>query len=129
LCYSVLHYLDSEKEILFFISKILNQLSKGGLALIGDIPIIDLEKKFEKTSKGKKWKKNFNNENKKNKIFSISHFLKNRPKDNNCIEINLKILKNIIKSINKKNFIIKKIKQNNNFPFGPTRVDLIIVKK
>tara|TARA_B100000795_G_scaffold167858_1_gene126368 strand:- start:1093 stop:1446 length:354 start_codon:yes stop_codon:yes gene_type:complete len=67
LCYSVIQYLDSEKEILFFILKVLNQLSKGGLALIGDIPVIDLKEKFDKTSKGKEWIKNFNNDLKMNK--------------------------------------------------------------
>ena len=130
LCYSVIQYLDSEYDISIFVLKLLNQLSKGGLVLIGDIPVSDLEIKFYKTVKGQKWTKNFNNENKKTKIRSISDFLKDRPKDDSYIgSINFTILNNIIKSINKKKFIIKKIKHNDNFPFGPTRVDLIIIKK
>ena len=130
LCYSVIQYLDSKNDILFFVLKLLNQLSKGGLALIGDIPISDLEIKFQKTAKGQKWTKNFNNNNKKTKICSISDFLKDRPKDDAHVRsISFTILNNIIKSINKKNFMIKKIKHNDNFPFGPTRIDLIIIKK
>ena len=67
ICYSVLHYLSNEKELIFFVNKIISIL-KDGVALLGDIPNKNLENSFYNSSYGKKWMKNLIMREKKIKL-------------------------------------------------------------
>ena len=132
ICYSVLHYLSNEKELIFFVNKIISILKKDGVALLGDIPNKNLENSFYNSSYGKKWMKKFNYERKKNQIKkkkeSISQYLRNVKKDNVLIKINDKVIDRLIKFILKKNVLVKRKKQSRNSAFGPTREDLVLSK-
>tara|TARA_B110000438_G_C15775724_1_gene633950 strand:+ start:961 stop:1701 length:741 start_codon:yes stop_codon:yes gene_type:complete len=132
LCYSVLHYLKNEKEVLFFVEKALKILKKGGIIMLGDIPNQNLESNFLKSKIGKKWTKKFNSERikskKKNEIESISYYLKNKKKDNSYVTINNSLIKNLISKLSKKVIKIKRFKHPLNFPHGQSREDIIIYK-
>jgi len=132
LCYSVLQYLKNEKEVIFFVKKIVKILKKDGIALLGDIPNLDLKNNFLKSKKGKKWLKKFNFERKKNlrknKIESISYHLKNKKKDNSLVQINNNLVNKIIKKIKNKKIKVKRVRHSLDFAYGPTREDIIIYK-
>ena len=132
LCYSVLHYLKNEREVLFFVEKTLKILKRGGIIMLGDIPNQNLERNFLKSKIGKKWVKKFNFERikfkKENKIESISYYLKNKKKDNSCVTINDSLIKNLISKLNKKMTKIRRFKHPLNFPHGQAREDIIIYK-
>ena len=132
LCYSVLHYLKNEREVLFFVKKSLKILKKGGILMLGDVPNRNLEKNFFASKKGKKWQKKFDFERiqfrKKNKPESILYYLKNKKKDNFCVTIDNNLIKKLILKLKKKNKRIKRFKHPLNFPFSQTREDIIIYK-
>ena len=132
LCYSVIHYLKNEKEILLFLNKIMQLLNKGGIALIGDIPNKNLENNFVSSTKGKKWLKNFNNQRSKfkNKLKyeSISDYLKFKKKDDHRVCIDNNLIKKIIFRAKKRSRKVKRFKHQSNFIFGPTREDIVIYK-
>ncbi len=132
LCYSVLQYLKNDQEVIFFVTKLIKVLKKNGIALLGDIPNIDLKNSFLKSKVGKKWLKKFNLERKKtikkHKIESISYHLKNKKKDEFLVKINNNLIQRMIREIKKRGFKVRRIKQPTHFLYGPTREDIIIYK-
>jgi len=76
-------------------------LKKNGIALLGDIPNIDLKNSFLTSKVGKKWLKKFNIERKKtikkHKIESISYHLKNKKKDRFLVKINNNLIQRMIR--------------------------------
>jgi 2-polyprenyl-3-methyl-5-hydroxy-6-metoxy-1,4-benzoquinol methylase len=55
LCYSVLHYLKDEGEVLRFVDKCLSLLSEGGMVLLGDIPNQGVKRRFLNSARGKRF--------------------------------------------------------------------------
>lgn len=131
LIYSVVHYLKSEKEFIKFINNSLELLSKKGILLIGDIPIFEYEKKFITSERGKIYYRSFhklkNSYKKKGKFFGISNYLLKQNYDNKLIKIDLSIVKNIKKYLEKK-YTVKVVRHKNKSIFHNTRIDIIVEK-
>ena len=132
LCYSVLHYLQDENEFIYFVEKITKILKKGGIALVGDVPNKDLEKRFHNSKRGKIWLSNFyksrSTARQRHKIENISTFLNKRKKDDKYVKIDNVLIKKLLTKIRKKTKKINRIRHNLDFTFGPTREDIIIYK-
>jgi len=121
LIYGVVHCLKNEKELNKFILKATNLLKENGSLLIGDIPNIDKKKRFQKTTLGKKFEKNWKKIKKKELSYKLKEF-------QDLILINDKILINLVKKLRKKNFNIYILPQNKDLPFAHTREDILIRK-
>jgi len=74
--------------------------------------------------------KKFYHQKKNNTITSISDLIHKRTKDNKLIEINLSTIKQILYQLSKKNFQCKILRHSKNekYLFGPTRIDILIMK-
>ena len=128
LCYSVIHYLNSEKELFQFIEKILNLLNIKGRALIGDIPNKDKLKRFLSSERGKNFFEDWEKikKNSENKYAKVSDYFSN---DINFVDINDSTVLKIISYVRSKGFNAYIYDQRSNLPFGNSREDIIITAK
>ena len=118
LVYSVLHYLSDEREVLSFIDKAAELLLPGGKLLLGDIPNVDLKKRFLASPRGKVFQKKWQ---KIKKIEIIKE-------DKKLVIIGDSLMNKIMKKYNRKGFQAKTMRQPSSLPFCHTREDILISK-
>ena len=125
LCYSVLHYLSDDEEVLLFISKALKLLKPGGIALFGDIPNVSLKQRFINSTSGsefsKKWKKLI----RKEYIRKCRDDL-NTVEDNKLVLFDDNLVLKILTGTREKGFDSFVLDQHPDLPFGYTREDILI---
>ncbi len=125
LSYSVIHCLNTEKEVFEFIDKIISLLKPNGRALIGDIPNKNKLNRFLSSKKGKEFQKEW--EIKKQKIgikqTSIGDYLS---KDLKFVEFNDILILKILNHIRKKNYNAYIYDQQSLLPFCNSREDIVI---
>lgn len=119
LIYGVVHCLKNQKELNNFISKSLRLLKKNGIILIGDIPNIDMKKRFLNSVRGKKFENNWKKIKKKELNFNFKEF-------NNLIKFNDKLILKLMNDLRKKGLNAFLIPQNKELPFSNTREDILI---
>jgi cyclopropane fatty-acyl-phospholipid synthase-like methyltransferase len=123
--YSVIQYLSSEDELLYFLEKAFKLLSPGGRLLIGDIPNIDKKNRYEKSPSGIRecsyWKQKISDISKTSTVNS------NNCLDEDLININDACYLNIINFARSKGFESYLLPEPGNLPFGKTRDDILIV--
>ena len=127
--YSVLHYLESEGEVLDFINKALSILNPGGKVLLGDIPNKSKRSRFLSSKEGKKfqleWKKKISETQEENDSTSI---LSKLPIDNDLVEFRDDFLLKILKDLKSKGYHASILSQPQELPFGFTREDILVEK-
>lgn len=126
LCYSVLQYLEDEKEVFRFIDKALGLLVPEGMALFGDIPNVSTKKRFTESQRGRKFDKKWQRLVKKEK-----NSLKNKislSADKKMIEFDDDLMVAVLQRFRKKGYHAYISSQPSDLPFGNTREDIIIIK-
>lgn len=118
LVYSVLHYLSDEKEVLFFLDKAVKCLTPGGTLFLGDIPNVDLKKRFLASPRGRA----FNTKWQKIKKIEIVE------EDKKLVTIGDLLLNKIVNKYNRKGFRAKTMRQPSSLPFCHTREDILIAR-
>lgn len=130
LVYSVLHYLESDQEILKFIQKALSNLKPGGSMLLGDIPNESKRERFEKTESGKlhveKLCQKIEENKTKTATSSIGDYLKNAPKDSKYAKFDDHLIILIVDYARKQGFNCEILDQHPNMPFFYEREDILI---
>ncbi|MBI1984653.1 MAG: hypothetical protein HYS60_00895, partial [Candidatus Wildermuthbacteria bacterium] len=89
-----------------------------GTLLLGDIPNVDLKKRFLASSQGKAFQKKWQ------KIKKIEIL----EEDKKLVTVGDSLLHNIIKKYNRKGFQAKILRQSSHLPFCHTREDILISK-
>ncbi len=132
LIYSVLHYLENEREVFDFIEKALKLLKKGGRLLVGDLANADNENRFYNSQKGKVWMEKHYKDNKQygnnGQKVSFSEYLVDMKKDGSCVKITNELIFKILKKFREKGYKTYLMEQPSNLPCGMTREDIMIVK-
>tara|TARA_B100000963_G_C22633301_1_gene676168 strand:+ start:529 stop:1251 length:723 start_codon:yes stop_codon:yes gene_type:complete len=127
LIYSVVHYFKNQKELFKVIKILLSKLNISGMLLIGDIPNIDMKKRFEKSAQYKKihekWLINIKNTSQKEK-----KILNSINKDRKLVLINDKLIFKISKMYNNKKFECHVFNQDKSLLQNNTRLDILIKK-
>jgi cyclopropane fatty-acyl-phospholipid synthase-like methyltransferase len=122
LIYSVIHYLESNDELIQFLSKALKLLAPGGRMLIGDIPNTEKKLRYEKSPFGMSqvevWKEKVNN---------IHLPTSELPVDPDLIVIDDDCYLRILKFARSQGFESYLLPESDNLPFGRTRDDILIV--
>tara|TARA_B100000315_G_scaffold254454_1_gene295563 strand:- start:806 stop:1537 length:732 start_codon:yes stop_codon:yes gene_type:complete len=125
LCYSVLHYLTDEDEVIMFIHKALKLLKPGGIALFGDIPNTSLKQRFLNSKSGiefsKKWARVIQGENQPKNSIKL-----NLVKDKALVQFNDDLVLKILRNTRAKGFDSSVLTQPPHLPFGYTREDILI---
>ena len=119
LIYGVVHCLKNKKELNNFLSKSLKLIKKNGIILVGDIPNIDMKKRFLTSATGKKFEKKWQKNKKKELSFNLKEF-------NNLISFNDKLLTELINRLRMKGYNAYLVPQSKNLPFSNTREDILI---
>lgn len=125
LIYSVLHCLSNIEEAILFCKKALAMLRPGGLMLIGDIPNIDLKKRFLSSERGMKfrdeWEEKMKADSNMNKFAELK-----LEKDPSLFDPDDKSLDQIKQCLQDKGATVYSLPQPNELPFGNTRHDLLV---
>jgi SAM-dependent methyltransferase len=123
LCYSVLHYLSSEAEVIAFVDKALGLLKPGGKALFGDIPNSLKKKRFLASAFGqqfdREWRLEQQEFNEPNPI--------QLPSDPEVVQFDDDMILRIVGRFRRQNFNCYLLPQSPSLPMGYTREDLLIV--
>ena len=120
--YSVLHYLENENEVLKFIYKATSLLAPGGKILFGDIPNISKKIRFQSSSYGKEFIKEW--ERKQAESKNINHL----PNDDKIIEFDDDFILRILKKLRDDNYQAYVLPQPPELPFGYSREDILLEK-
>lgn len=130
LIYSVLHYLESDEEILNFIKKGLSYLKTGGSMFLGDIPNTSKKERFLKTEAGKAYFDKFIQKIAISKtegaVGSIGDYLKDAPKDTMYAKFDDRLILLIVDEVRKLGFNCEVLGQKSNMPFFYEREDILI---
>lgn len=123
LCYSVLQYLQDEKEVFEFIDKALSLLRPKGRALFGDLPNASLKKRFLESETGKELDKQW-----RESIASSKNEI-NLNINENTVQFNDQLILNILKKYREEGYDAYVLSQPKDLPFGNTREDILIIKR
>lgn len=128
--YSVLHYLENEKEVLEFINKTVTLLVPGGKILFGDIPNESKKKRFLSSPQGKEFIKEWEQKVAKSQIKDDfeSSILKKLSEDNKLVKFDDTFIFKIIKLLRDSGYHTYIYPQLPELPFGYTREDILIEK-
>ena len=126
LCYSVLHYLSDEEEVLCFIFKALKLLAPGGIALFGDIPNQSKKQRFLDSESGKAFERQWKELVKKE--VGDNNIKIELPPDPNMVQFSDELLLQICRSCRADGFEAYIYPQPSHLPFGNTREDIVITR-
>jgi ubiquinone/menaquinone biosynthesis C-methylase UbiE len=126
LVYSVIHYLESKEEVLEFINKASRLLKPGGKLLVADIPNLSKKKRFQNSSYGNKFEKEWA---KKTAIQSEpSRQNIKLEKDNENVLLDDYLILSVLEEARIKGFNSFLLPQSPDLPMGYTREDILIEK-
>lgn len=123
LCYSVVQNLASEDELDFFVGKALGLLAPGGKMLIGDLSNIDRKSRFQKSSAGRKFEKQW--ADRQGSASNVVDEMLLPPSER--LVINDALVCRLILNIRKAGFDAFLHSQPHTLPWGFTREDVLIV--
>jgi len=126
LCYSVLHYLSDEEEVLCFIFKALKLLAPGGIALFGDIPNQSKKERFLSSESGKAFEQQWKELIKKEA--GNNHRQVELSPDPHLVRFNDEFLLQICRRCRADGFEAYIYPQPSHLPFGNTREDVVIIR-
>lgn len=126
LCYSVLHYLADEKEVLFFIKKALELLEPGGSALFADIPNMSKKGRFLKSDYGKNIDKEYRSLLKD--VQKSRETVNFSEKDEAVVQFDDDLVLKILKETRDDGYHSYVLDQSTDLCLGHTREDILVVK-
>lgn len=125
LCYSVLHYLSDESEVLSFISRVLAHLLPGGRALFGDLPNRSRKLRFLNSPSGKEserqWQERLASSGTQGATVDL-------PADPNLVLFTDELVLEICKKCRADGFDAFILPQPSSLPFGNTREDILVIR-
>ncbi len=123
LCYSVLHYLSEEAEVVAFVDKAVGLLKPRGRALFGDIPNISKKNRFLASAHGQQFDREWRHEQQKLNEPAPMQL----PVDPDLVQFDDDMILRIMQRYRKRNFNSYLLPQDPALPMGNTREDLLIV--
>jgi len=128
--YSVLHYLQSENEVLEFVKKAISLLHKDGILMIGDVANRQKQDRYFSTEKGLLEEGEFNQNrletSENNQPDSIGDYLHERVKDDQCAYIDDDLVVKIFLLARNNGCDSYIVPQKQGLPFSNYREDILI---
>lgn len=118
LIYSVVQYLASRSEALAFIDKAADLLKPGGMMLVGDLPNVDMRRRFNESPAGKRF----------NKIWQRNRGAAPIIEDDEKYSIDDTFVVEVLLHFRSKGFQAWVMAQTSGLPFAFTREDLLLVR-
>jgi len=121
LIYSVLQMLSNKDEFFKFLEKAVGLLAPGGMLLLGDLPNVDLKKRFLESSEGQKFLKEW-----KKEVDAIPTEDTQLDSDMETVTINDEFIGEILSFYISKGYEAVLLSQPPELPCGHTREDILI---